>query len=948
MKKILSLFCVLAMASLVTAGPVNQQTAERVARNFWNAHRDKGVVQLDVPMLALPTQWDAFYIFVPNKAEGFVIVSADDAVTPILAYSFDSPANDTPNPEVSYWLSCYQEQIEICRTQNQQPTAEITKDWNSYVTGQIDPQPLTAVSPLLTTNWDQSPNYNKFCPYNSNYSQLTVVGCVATAMAQIMKYWNYPVTGRRNYSYTRSPYGTIAVNFATAVYDWGNMPNSISSTSPTAKIDAVALLSYHCGVAVRMSYDVSANGGSGAYMCSSSSTPSSQNAFVNYFGYSSNLTSRYRSNTSESVWNSLVKAEIDANRPVMYVGYDSSAGHCFVCDGYNSNEKYHFNWGWSGAYNGYYYLNALNLGGGGTGSNSTYTFNMGQQILLNLYPGSIAPEFATTAADIISSFPYTMDFDGDISRLKYANYDADGVQWTVANNSGINGSKAAMVGRGEKADDWIVLPAIATAGTYTISWKAKAALQANPESYQVWIGDSLIYREAITNTSFTERSTTFHVAANDTVRVAFRYISEGKSAFTIDDVVINNVSSPTLYNVNLSSASSTMGTVTGSGRYTIGTAVTISATANNGYRFTHWSDNDSLNPRTLIVSSDTSLVANFEAYTPPDTCAIASFPYHMNFDGGLDCIRLRDNNGDGVTWSIYSGRGYNGTRCAGIQGARNADDYLFMPAINTPDTYYLSWKARAYMRTFAEKYQVYVGTEMLFSESLKDTNYVDRQVIFTVAPGQSVKVQFRYIANNKKYLFIDNVEIGRYVAPLCTDVFHDTAVRACQSYTWKGQTYTTTGTYTHTSTGAVTGGCDSTYQLRLFLGRPTSDTTRATLDSTTFTWCGEDYTSTGIYTKNYTNIYGCDSIKVLILTDKLSINDIEPNNIHVYPNPTSGELNISDIEPSATIEVIDQTGRTVLKTQGTTGLSLRTFPEGIYFLRITDCNGTHIARVVKQ
>ncbi len=318
-----------------------------------------------------------FYVF--NAAQsGFVIVAGDDVVTPILGYSdkgsFD-PANVPQN--VAKWLEGYKSEIRFAVENNMWASQEITKDWQSLKSGNsVNVSALksvSAVSPLLQTKWDQSPYYNSFCPGGS------VTGCVATAMAQIMKFWNYPATGSGFHSYNHSAYGTLSVNFGSTTYQWDAMTNSVNSTN-----NAVATLMYQVGVSVDMDYSPES---SGAYVITAQSpvTNCAEYSLKTYFGYKNSLKGVQRSSYTQTQWLNLLKAEFDASRPVLYAGFGSGGGHCFVADGYDNNNYIHFNWGWGGYYDGFFIITALNPGGVGTGG-GTGGFNSGHQAVIGIEP----------------------------------------------------------------------------------------------------------------------------------------------------------------------------------------------------------------------------------------------------------------------------------------------------------------------------------------------------------------------------------------------------------------------------------------------------------------------------------------------------------------------------------------------------------------------------------
>lgn len=401
MKKSLLVIVLGLMGLAAMATPVDNGTARTVATNFWNAHRDKGVPAITSAMRQIDIPFDGMYVFA-SPTTGFVIVAADDCVQPILAYSFHSPASAQLNPEVRYWLSTYQQQIDLLRQHGAAGSEAVAVQWQEYSKAMDgDPVPLTMVPPLISTTWDQSPYYNKFCPYDSNAHARTVAGCVATATAQVMKYWNHPAQGTGSHSYS-SDYGTLSADFGATTYNWALMPTALSGTTSTAQDNAVATLMYHVGVAIEMDYGTNASGAQLTnYGYSYNSYPSTQGALSLFFGYDNNIQAKYRNNISDDSWKNYIVTELNSLRPVLYAGFDPDGGHCFICDGYNSAEtQFHFNWGWSGYYDGYYSLADLSLGGGGTGTTSSYTFNLNQQILIGVQPQGYVPP--TTHSDTIS------------------------------------------------------------------------------------------------------------------------------------------------------------------------------------------------------------------------------------------------------------------------------------------------------------------------------------------------------------------------------------------------------------------------------------------------------------------------------------------------------------------------------------------------------------------
>ena len=320
-----------------------------------------------------------FYVFNQVQGTGFVIVSGDDNIKPILGYSLESNFDETNlSPQVAYWLSEYEKQIAFAVESNVQNIVE-KQQWEFISSNQIAvKRGTTAVKPLLKTTWDQGTFYNDSCPYDNTAKKRVPVGCVATAMAQTMKYWGYPNKGVSSTSYTHTTYGLLKASFGNTTYQWSSMPNQLISSSTNTQINAVATLMYQCGVSVDMNYTPTSSGAAGATKV--------QPALINYFGYQNNATIKLRSNYPDDTnWKNLLKIELNSGRPMYYEGTGGGSGHAFVCDGYDANDMFHFNWGWSGIYNDYFVVTALNPSGTGTGGGSG-TYNSNQKIVIGIQP----------------------------------------------------------------------------------------------------------------------------------------------------------------------------------------------------------------------------------------------------------------------------------------------------------------------------------------------------------------------------------------------------------------------------------------------------------------------------------------------------------------------------------------------------------------------------------
>lgn len=398
MKRITSFLVVsIVFFNLSYGKQIDEMTAKTVGQNFLSKRVDsktlKSVSGLELVYTAQSKAGDnfgsgsagvCFYVYNVNSSNGFIIVSAEDNVAPVLAYSYETgfDPNKIP-PDVAWWLNGYKEQIEEARAKNMQATDEIKSRWESLKSGSgsyMTYKSVQTVNPLEQTTWDQSPNYNAMCPLDNASGELTVTGCVATGMAQILRFWNSPTNGAGFHSYNDPKYGTQSANFGSTTYDWANMPLSISGPNT-----AIATLMYHCGVSVEMTYGIAETGGSSAYVVSSQSPVQAcaEYALKTYFGYP-NVVGKVRTDyPNKTDWQNLLKTELDAGRPVLYAGFGSGGGHCFNCDGYDANDLFHFNWGWSGQFDGYFDVDALNPEGTGTGG-GTGGFNSGQQCVIGI------------------------------------------------------------------------------------------------------------------------------------------------------------------------------------------------------------------------------------------------------------------------------------------------------------------------------------------------------------------------------------------------------------------------------------------------------------------------------------------------------------------------------------------------------------------------------------
>ena len=333
--------CLLLLAFSANAALVNRQEASDVAATF--------LKQPFVKEVAVP--FEHLYVF--NGDHCFVIVPDDDVLAPIIGYSHDGCFEvESMNDNLKGWLMQIDENIQACKDAGKQATDKVRGQWGLVRKGHGLPVVnRSIIEPLVKTRWAQGDPYNGSCPGGS------VTGCAATAMAQVMKYWEFPNHGIGSHSYVHPDYGTLSVDFSTATYDWDHMPlKPFLTTINDVERQALSTLMYHCGVSIDMNYSPDESAGDMTKMVSS---------MPEYFGYAPTIEWRYQSTYSEEAWKSLLKAELNALRPMCYAsalphdGRSRAAFHAFVCDGYDEFDYFHFNWGWGGSGDGYYAVNSM-------------------------------------------------------------------------------------------------------------------------------------------------------------------------------------------------------------------------------------------------------------------------------------------------------------------------------------------------------------------------------------------------------------------------------------------------------------------------------------------------------------------------------------------------------------------------------------------------------------
>ena len=416
----------------VLARQVGVEKAKQVAANWINekAGKKADVGKLKVAFTEKVQGYDAYHV-INYPSGGWAIVAGDDVAQPIIAYSYDGTfsVSKTRPPQFERWMENIKNEVHEAIQKQTKPIKPTIEKWDRLAVSSESFETPTilysAAPPLLSTTWNQNANYNSECPEDEFGPGGHVwAGCVATAMAQVMKYHNWPDSGMGSHAYTpdtNPQYGVQSVDFSAATYDWDIMPDSLDGAS-SAAITAVATLIYHCGVSVDMNYTPT---GSGANM-----STDAVNALTSYFKFHPYLYFAEKSDFSSSEWISMLQTEINNGRPVLYEG-SGTGGHAFICDGFGSptDEYFHFNWGWGGSMDGYFLLTDL------TPYDRDYTNEQGA--LLGVRPFVDLDISCPYMEGFESGLPEEWGFDGDRISLDTSVFHSDAKSLLLGTEDGV-------------------------------------------------------------------------------------------------------------------------------------------------------------------------------------------------------------------------------------------------------------------------------------------------------------------------------------------------------------------------------------------------------------------------------------------------------------------------------------------------------------------------------
>ena len=346
MKKLfLSVFMLIVSILALQAKPIDRHLALTAAQKFATT---QFAIERAMPELVYTGTDGAFYVF--NTSErSFVIIAGDDAHRPVIGYS-DQSAFDASNipPALAYYLDGVAECMLPLR--HAVATPDVAAEWNSVLQhGRlISRHGGRGTGYFCQTQWNQDYPYNCCCPDDpAGSGGHAIVGCLATAMSQLMRFWAYPAQGIGSHCYYHEDYGEICADFGNTTYDWDNMPNKLSESSSDAEKLATGTLCFHCGVTIDMGYGPDGSGGASGPI---------PGVMHQYFNYCDAIVQLRRDDFETETWKAMVREQFDMGWPMYYGGCQDGGCHAFVCDGYDDYDMFHFNLGWGGGSDGWYLI----------------------------------------------------------------------------------------------------------------------------------------------------------------------------------------------------------------------------------------------------------------------------------------------------------------------------------------------------------------------------------------------------------------------------------------------------------------------------------------------------------------------------------------------------------------------------------------------------------------
>lgn len=750
MKKTILLLTLAMLATVAEAKPVDAVTARRVAESYLGARGMKNPAAL-VDITA-STPYTEFYIFAASEG-GFILVSGDDCTMPVLGYSTTALFSTTDMP--ANLRSVLDDYERIIRAAKRNGEPSLTKEWEVEKMGNGR---KSSVGPLLTTTWDQSPYYNAMCPYDSAADARSITGCVATATAQVMKFHNHPITGCGSHTDMSSPnYGPLTVDYSAATYDWAHMPNALTAVSSETEVNAVATLIYHVGVASDMEYSPNLSA-TPNYSSSGRLNNSAQRALLTHFKYRPDIAVLQYDKFSHDEYCARLRDELDQNRPILYFGSDGQMGHSFVCDGYNNDGLFHFNWGWSGMADGYYAMGNLVPEVNGAGANSG-TYNLLNAAIIGIRPNTDWAVGSTTTVTASANSPASVTGAGS-----YAFGD------TVTLN--------VIVPEGYRFKYWsdgnftVIRQFIAQGGSYNFTAEVER-LSGDTLSY---CGPHASHMASIP----VPPQTSWGIRLPASVLTAGRYLEavqlfvDGAGTYTLTVIAGTDAPTDTLFTATHRFSA------TESNRWNtfpVTSPLPVDTTRNLWLTFT---SPDVANPLTLTFTCGNddecvlseaipeykgiaALILGIFGDGSTANCAVQELPWEENFEEGADCWQL---NGFALESNATS---HSGSHCLAASGSDD-NSWAITPAILLPAdstnmalSYYVNAPAGS-----AYEVRISVGgnnpsdfTTAIYAESNAGNTWQQRTVSLAPYIGQAVYVAFHCLTPaGGSQLLIDDIRVG--------------------------------------------------------------------------------------------------------------------------------------------------------------------------------------------
>ena len=834
------------------------------------------------------------YIFNLVENKGFIIISAEDSMPELLGYSLEGSYNESSIPDAfKDLLNQYSDEIQNKRNNNCYKNEDLFQ--NNY-------KSTNFITPLITTKWDQSCFYNDSCPTaptaGAYYCQHVPAGCVAICLSQIIKHHQFPLVGNGFNSYYTPYYGTLHANFGNTNYNYNLMTDVLFSSN-----QSVAQLIYHCGVAVNMDYKPQYSG---------AGIVEARNALVNYFNYASSTQIVQRSAYSDGSWKALIKSELDSARPVFYSGYNqnNNGGHAFICDGYQAKDFFHINWGWGGQYDGYFLLSVLNP--------NSNNFSYNQSAIVGIKPQNNFPIAHFTANQTLINSGGAINFT-DISTGNPTNW-----SW---NFTGGNPSSSNL-----KNPQNIIY---STPGIYPVSLTVGNAMGNNnliKSSYIIVapIADFYASKTVISTAetiNFTDNST---VISPPTSRF---WVFTGGNPSTSNQANPSNISysQPGTYKVSLTIN-------TAEGNHTINKSNYITVYANCTYQFKDSIPNYYINP------------ANASAFQINQEDFDSLLPYYSGLGHSTKWNVFNKINSPGDTNFFYGATSF-------FTQTGQANNWLEFGPLTIPQNgAVIKWEHLYYLNTKRDGYEVLLSTSgitrdyytapPIFSRAdndpltNNDTMWTSQEVNIdgSIYGGQQIYIAFHHFANNKYYIFLDNIKLVFCSGlPVHADFTADS---------------------TNINLGAsvdfsdISTGNPISWKWTFYDGNPLTSTLQNPIG---ITYNTQGYHSVKLVVNNGEQ---SDSITKtnFIFSDNTGIfaNEIF-NNIQIYPNPVTDYLTVKIPANNKTIlniKIYNMIGNEIKElnfseSENSVLISMSEFPIGIYIIEVKTNRDSIYKKIIK-